>query len=228
MRVASDSADLEELTTAAEEPAVSHAGDRAAEQVPGPAAEQAPGPTAEPGTEPSPATAGSESELGALRAAVEQLSAQVAREHLRAAARERVIDRLHDELEQLRAGQARVLLRPAVSDLRRLRADLIAQARSAPDGLTRAQVAALLESFADSTELALERCGVSVVRPAAGTACDPRVHQAVETVPTSTPGLDKTIVTIISDGYAETDTGRTLAPARVVIYGLAPGEDGSA
>jgi molecular chaperone GrpE (heat shock protein) len=172
-------------------------------------------------------TAENQSEIGTLRVAVEQLSAQVAKEHLRAAARERTIDRLHEEVQQLRAGQARVLLRPAVSDLRRLHGDLIAQARSAPDGITRAQVAGLLESFADSAELALERCGVVVVRPAVGAVCDPRLHQAVEAVPTTSPDLDKTIVKIVSDGYAEIDTERTLAPARVVIYSLEPGDEGS-
>jgi len=171
--------------------------------------------------------AGRQSEIGSLREAVERLGVQVAQGHARAAARERIIDRLHDEVELLRAGQARVLLRPAVSDLRRLHGDLLAQARSAPDGMTRAQVAALLESFADSAELALERCGVTVVRPAAGMACDPRLHQAVEAMPTSSPELDKTIVRVVSDGYTELDTGRTLAPARVVIYSLAPGEEGS-
>jgi molecular chaperone GrpE len=159
-----------------------------------------------------------------VRSSLTELAGQLAREHDRAQARERVIDRLHSEVERLRAGEARSLLRPAVTDLRRLRDDLTAQARSVPDTMKRAEVAALLESYADSVVLILERCGVVPVRPDQQTRLDPRQQQVADVVPTSQAELDGTIADVVMDGYAETDTGRLVAPARVTVYRHQPGD----
>jgi molecular chaperone GrpE len=156
--------------------------------------------------------------VGELRDKVAELGAVAAREHDRAQARETVIDRLHDEVERLRAGEARSLLRPAVTDLRRLRDDLLAQARGVPETMGRGEVAALLESYADSVALILERCGVVPVRPAPQAPFDPRQQQASGVTETGTRELDGTVASIVSDGYAEADTGRPVAPARVIVY----------
>jgi molecular chaperone GrpE (heat shock protein) len=156
--------------------------------------------------------------IGELRASLTALEAQAAREHDRAQAREAVIGRLHAEVERLRAGEARSLLRPAVTDLRRLRDDLIAQARSVPEAMTRAEVAVLLESYADSVLLILERCGVVAVRPEERTGYDPHQQQVSGIVETAEPDLDGTVAGIVSDGYAEADTGRPVAPTRVTVY----------
>ena len=163
------------------------------------------------------------SAVGRVQASLTDLQSQVAREHDRAQAREGVIDRLHQEVERLRAGEARSLLRPVVTDLRRLRDDLGAQARSAPETMTRGQVADLLDSYADSVALILERCGIVPVRPATETKFDPHQHQVSGTAETGEPDLDGTVADIVSDGYAEADTGWPVAPARVVIYRHADG-----
>lgn len=159
-----------------------------------------------------------------LRACVAGLSAEAAREHDRARAREVVIDRLHDEVERLRAGEARALLRPAVTDMRRLRDDLLAQARGVPETMSRGDVAALLESYADSVALILERCGVVAVRPAARAPFDPREQQACGVTETDVRDLDGTVASILSDGYAEADSRRPVAPARVIVYRHADGK----
>lgn len=156
-----------------------------------------------------------------LRAAVAELAGQAAREHDRAQAREQVIDRLHEQVERSRTGGARELLRPAVTDLRRLRDDLCAQARSVPETMTRAELAVLLESYAESVVLILERCGVIAVRPDPLSRFDPRSQQASGVAETTDPGLDGTIASVLSDGYADADTVRPVAPARVVVYRLA-------
>ena len=156
--------------------------------------------------------------ISELRATIGELAAQAAREHDRARAREQVIDRLHADVQQARAGEARELLRPAVTDLRRLRDDLCAQARSVPEMMARAEVAVLLESYADSVVLILERCGIIVVRPEPLTAFDPRRQQASGVAETSDPELDGAIASVVSDGYAEEATGRQVAPARVMVY----------
>jgi molecular chaperone GrpE len=153
-----------------------------------------------------------------LRSAIDGLVSQVARDHDRAQARERVIDRLHEEVQRSRAGEARELLRPAVIDLRRLRDDLLTQARSVPDTMPRSELAVLLESYADSIILILERCGVVAVRPEPRTTFDPRQQHASGVAEAPGPELNGTIASVVSDGYAEADTGRQVAPARVIVY----------
>jgi molecular chaperone GrpE len=154
-----------------------------------------------------------------LRDSLRDLTTQMAREHDRAHAREAVIDRLHAEVERLRAGEARSLLLPAVTDLRRLRDDLSTQARSVPDGMARSEVAALLASYADSVALILERCGVVPVRPVAQeTRFESREQQVVAVVGTGQADLDGIVAAVLSDGYAEVGTGRLVAAARVTVY----------
>jgi molecular chaperone GrpE (heat shock protein) len=126
-------------------------------------------------------------------------------------------------VERFRAGEARELLRPAVTDLRRLRDDLVTQSRSVPETMASGEVAALLESYADSVELILERCGVVPVRPAAETKFDPRQQQASGVTETAQLDLDGTVASIVSDGYADAETGRQVAPARVIVYRHADG-----
>ncbi|HET9967099.1 MAG TPA: nucleotide exchange factor GrpE [Streptosporangiaceae bacterium] len=166
--------------------------------------------------------------LSELRASLASLESHAARDHDRAQAREAVIDRLHAEVERLRAGEARALLRPAVTDLWRLREDLLTQARSVPEVMNRDEVTALLESYADSVVLILERCGIVAVRPAEDTRFDPRQHQVSDIAETGDRDLDGLVARVMSDGYAEADDGRQVAPARVVVYrhvdGALPGD----
>lgn len=156
--------------------------------------------------------------LGELRDAISSLTEQIATDHARAAAREKIIDRLHGEVERLRAGEVRLLLRPVIADLRRLHHDLLAEARSAAGAISPAQAVALLESFAESAELALERCGIAVIRPEPGGRCQPGPHQVTGIKPTGDDGLDGRIFQITSEGYLDVDSGRPIAPARVIIY----------
>lgn len=156
--------------------------------------------------------------IKALNATVEGLSFQVAREHDRAKAREAVIDRLHEETQQLRAGEARELLRPVLADLRQLRDDLLGQARSLPESISSDNAAILLESYADSVVTILERYGVTSVRPEPLASFDPRRHRAAGVRETSDPEVAGTIAAVLSDGYETADTGALVAAASVVVY----------
>jgi molecular chaperone GrpE len=156
--------------------------------------------------------------VSAMRISLADLESQAARDHDRAQAREAVIDRLHEEVERLRAGEARALLRPAVTDLRRLRDDLLTQAHSVPEAMTREEMSALLESYADSVVLILERCGIVAVRPATDTTFDPRQHQVSGITETDDRDLDGLVARVMSDGYADADSGLPVAPARVIVY----------
>ena len=103
-------------------------------------------------------------------------------------------------------------------DLCRLRDDLGTQARAVPETMPKADVAVLLESYADEVALVLERCGVIPVRPEPLTRFDPRLHQAAGAVPVASPDLDQAIESVVSDGYAQRATGKPLALPRVIVY----------
>lgn len=135
----------------------------------------------------------------------------------RAAAQERVIERLHEENEQLRGGERLLLLRPVLTDLLRLRNDLLRQAGTLPELMPTEQVSELLESFAYSVEMALGRCGVEVLRPEGGAPFDPTTQRASRVVGAPSPELDGTVAAVLGDGYLDTVTGRALAAATVVV-----------
>jgi molecular chaperone GrpE len=154
-------------------------------------------------------------ELAALRA-------EVAREHQRAAAREQVIDRLHEENQRLRAGERLLLLRPLLTDLQRLRHDLLRTAAGLPAGFDAGAAADMLRSYATSVELTLERAGVTVTAPEPGTAFDPSTQRATGMVPATDPGQDGTVAEVVLDGYHDVEAGRTVVPAAVRVHRWIP------
>ncbi|SDC89388.1 nucleotide exchange factor GrpE [Actinokineospora iranica] len=142
--------------------------------------------------------------------------------HLRAEARERVIDNLHAEVERLRVGERNLLLRPVIVDLQKLRDDLARQAAGLPEQVTRAQMADLLDSFALSVEQALERCGTVPVRPEVGDSFSARAHRAVKVVAAASAEEDGTVAAVVADGYLDTRTDRVTTPARVHVRRWTP------
>ncbi|MGH3937873.1 MAG: nucleotide exchange factor GrpE [Pseudonocardiaceae bacterium] len=173
-------------------------------------------PTGDAPTKPTP------DPVAELAESIGELVEQVRAHHARAQARERVIDQLHLEIERLRAGEQGLVLRPVVTDLQRLRADLLHQAMTLSPEIDQEQAAALLESFALSVELALERCGSLPIRPSAGAEFSAREHRAVKLVNASSPEEDGTVATVVADGYLDVNTGRITAPARVHVRRWTP------
>jgi molecular chaperone GrpE len=152
-----------------------------------------------------------------IEAALTAIARQMELDTERAAFRERVIDRLHADVERLRAAERSGVLRPVVTDLCRLRNDLMRQAATLPADMTAADAARLLGSFADVVEDALERCGVGVLPTAVGVQFTPGSQQVVETVAVDEPALDGTVEAVVQDGYIELDGGRVVLPARVAL-----------
>jgi molecular chaperone GrpE len=156
--------------------------------------------------------------LARLTEAVSDLASQAGSHHARAEARERVIDNLHAEVERLRVGAEGLVLRPVVMDLQNLRADLLHQARVLPAEVSRKFVADLLDSFALSVELALERCGSVPIRPSVGDPFSAREHHAIKRVPALHPDQDQTIADVVADGYRSVSTERVTKQPRVHVY----------
>ncbi|MFG1917483.1 nucleotide exchange factor GrpE [Micromonospora sp. NPDC048898] len=146
------------------------------------------------------------------------LRAELARTQDRAAAREQVIDRLHEENQRLRAGERRLLLRPLLTDLQRLRHDLLRTAAGLPPTFDATAAAEMLRSYAANLELTLERGGVSVLAPAVGAVFDPSTQRATATEPASDPGQHGTVAAVVLDGYHDVEAGRTAVPAAVRVH----------
>lgn len=181
----------------------------------------------EPATDPTPArdAVDLDRRLGAIEAGLDQLCRRLADESDRAAARERIIDRQHEEIQRLRSVERVGQLRPVVTDLCRLRNGLLRQAATVPAEMTGPKVADLLRSFVDEIEEALERCGVVVLPPEPGTPFTPGRQQVAAVVETADPLLDGTVAAVVQDGYVELDGGKVVLPARITVHRLSPKEN---
>ncbi|CAA9445936.1 MAG: hypothetical protein AVDCRST_MAG66-4605 [uncultured Pseudonocardia sp.] len=126
----------------------------------------------------------------------------------RAVHRETVIDRLHEENRELRTGVHRQLLEPVVSDLVRLYDGLVRESGRFAADPEAAQAAALLASFADDVELALDRCGVEVVAAVVGEPFRAGGHAAVGTEACTESRLDGTVAVPVGAGLRDRATGR--------------------
>lgn len=117
--------------------------------------------------------------------------------------RERVVDRLHEENQRLRAGETQQALTPVLRDLVRLFDDLH---RSATDyaNLTETTPAAAardLACFRDVVADILYRYGIERYDIEPGSPFDTRVHRAISVVVTDDQTRDRTIARVIRPGF---------------------------
>jgi molecular chaperone GrpE len=174
-------------------------------------------PGSEPAEEPGELIAG-------IAASVKELSGSAERYHVRAEQRENVIDHLRAEVERLRRGERRGLLRPLLVEICRLRNDLLRQAGELPQDFDAERATLLLRSYAESVELALENNGVVSFAPGNGDAFDPRMHRRVGGEPTPDPAFTGRIAQVRRDGYLDVDANSPIAPAEVVVFAAATPE----
>jgi molecular chaperone GrpE len=153
-----------------------------------------------------------------IAASVRELAESAQRYHARAEQRETVIDHLHAEVDRLRRGERRGLLRPLLVEICRLRNDLLGQAAELPEDFDRERAALLLRSYAESVELALENSGVVTFAPDSGDAFDPRMHRRIGGEPAPGPASAGRIAAVRRDGYLDVDANSPIAPAEVVVF----------
>lgn len=166
--------------------------------------------------------------LAGIAVSVRELADSAERYHARAQQRENVIDHLGAEVDRLRRGERRGLLRPLLVEICRLRNDLLRQAGELPADFDTERAALLLTSYAESVELALENNGVVTFAPAGGDAFDPRMHRRVGGEPTPDPAFAGRIAGVRRDGYLDVDANSPIVPAEVVVFAAAvpePGQD---
>lgn len=162
--------------------------------------------------------------LGEISAALRDLADSSQRYHARAEQREGVIDHLRSEVELLRHGERRGLLRPLLTDICRLRNDLLRQAADLPADYDAAKAAELLLSYAESIQLTLESNGVITYAPDDGEPFDPRMHRRVAGEATADPALAGRIAQVRRDGYLDIEAKSPIAPAEVTVFAATKGE----
>lgn len=141
------------------------------------------------------------------------LEAKVDEFQQRSAHRESVIDRLHEENQELRSGVRRAILEPAVTDLIRLHDALAREAdRLKAQGPDTGASTAMMESFAGDVELILDRCGVEPFGAGPGDPYRPGDHRPVGVVPTDDPDQDNTIAELVAVGFRERDSNKVRRP----------------
>lgn len=148
-----------------------------------------------------------------------EIAAALAEFHRRSAHREQVIDRLHEENQELRRGTRRAILEPVVVDLLRLHHSLSAQAGAAAES---GGPADLFASFADDVELILERCGAELFRAQLGAAFERGRHSVVSVTPTDDADRHNTVAEVLGAGLVEAATGEVRRPAQARFYKYTP------
>src|SRR5574341_41670 len=117
--------------------------------------------------------------------------------------RERIIDRLHQENQQLRSGELQQAMTPVYRDLIRLHDDLLqtSQRYSAQGEASGAEAARDLQSYSDAVMDILYRYGIERYEVAEGAPFNPKEHRALAAVPTADESLDRAIVKVIRFGF---------------------------
>ena len=130
--------------------------------------------------------------------------------------REKVVDRLHSELQEYKQGLLLGILRPVFVDLIQLHDDMGKMV--AAQGEAEGDVAHLLDligGFQQGIEDILYRQGVE---PFAldGDAFDPRKQRALSTVATDDPSLNKRVAARLRKGFQSGD--KVIRPEMVTVY----------
>jgi molecular chaperone GrpE len=147
--------------------------------------------------------------LSYLAGHLAQIENQLAEFHRRAAHREAVIDRLHEENQRLRDGAGQLILRPVTADLIRLHSQLAQEARRLDAAGLDGQ---LVRSFADDVEQILDRCGIEVFSAEPGDPFESGRHRAVGVVACEDESKHNTVAEVVAPGFCERDTGRVTRP----------------
>jgi molecular chaperone GrpE len=130
--------------------------------------------------------------------------------------REKVVDRLHAELQEYKQGLLLGILRPVFVDLIQLHDDMGKMV--AAQGEPEAEVARLLDlirGFQQGIEDILYRQGVEPFT-VADDAFDPRRQRALSTVPTHEPSLNKRVANRLRKGFQAGD--KVIRPEMVTVY----------
>ncbi len=157
---------------------------------------------------------------GAIDRRLDGLQSQFEREVRAEATREKVVDRLHAELQEYKQDLLLGVLRPVFVDLIQLHDDIgkMVAAQGEPGGDVR-RLLDIMQGYQQAIEDILDRQGVEPYT-LDGATFDARRQRAVGTVPTDDPSLAKTIAGRIRKGFRTLAGDRVIRPEIVSVYAL--------
>lgn len=204
----------------AEEVAASPLEPSTAEGEPGLEAEEPSRSADESGVVPPSAGAPSEGLLRELAVKIEILTESIEEANRLSGERERIIDRLHQENQQLRQGELQQAVLPIFRDLVRLYDDLrqTAGGYGSRDGVTQAEVARDFELFAEMVADILYRQGVERYEAREGDTFSTKEHRVLSAVQTPEQAKDRTIARSVRDGFRSDARVIRLLEAEVYRY----------
>lgn len=147
----------------------------------------------------------------AVAAAVAGLGARLEESQRLQSRQSDLIDRLHAENQQLKAGELRAAQLPLVRDLLRLHDDIARMRTAASDADGDLRV--VVESLSDT----LARNGIEAYAPGPGEPFDARLQSAAGVEPTEDEALDKTVAEVTRQGFRWA-SGETIRVAEVRAY----------
>jgi molecular chaperone GrpE len=155
-----------------------------------------------------------------LERRLDGLQAQFEREVRAEATREKVVDRLHAELQEYKQDLLLGVLRPVFVDLIQLHDDIgkLVAAQGEAEGEVR-RLLDMMAGYQQAIEDILDRQGVEPYT-LDGPTFDPRRQRAVATVPTDDPGLAKNIAARLRKGFRTLAGDRVIRPEIVSVYAL--------
>jgi molecular chaperone GrpE len=162
---------------------------------------------------------GADAALAELAGRLAKVEEQLAEFHRRAAHRELVIDRLHEDNSELRSGLNRIILEPVVADLIRLYDQLDRESRRLESN---AENWRLMRSFADDVALILDRCGIEVFSAEPGEPFQPDRHRPLAVVPCDDQARHNTVAEVLAAGFAERESGRVRRPVQARFHRYIP------
>ena len=140
--------------------------------------------------------------------------------------REKVVDRLHAELQEYKQGLILSILRPLFVDLIQLHDDIGKMASSSSSNTETDEanpevrrLVALILGYQQAIEDILYRQGVETFTQA-DTTFDPRRQRALSTTPTADPTLNKTVATRVRPGFQTGD--KVIRPEFVTVFAHKP------
>lgn len=149
---------------------------------------------------------------------LDALQALFDREIRAEATREKVVDRLHAELQEYKQDLLLKLLRPVFVDLIQLHDDIgkMVEAQAGRDGDV-GRLLDVMRGFQQGIEDILYRQGVEPFLAETG-PFDPRRQRAVATVPTDDPAANKSVAARLRKGFQAGD--KVIRPEIVSVYAL--------
>lgn len=165
---------------------------------------------------------GDDTALAGVTSRLAKVEGQLAEFHRRAAHRELVIDRLHEENQQLRGGLGRIILEPVVADLIRLYDQLSRESRRLESN---GQDGQLMGSFADDVAQILDRCGIEIFSAEPGDPFEPDRHKPLAVVACDDEARHNTVAEVLAAGFTDRDSGRIRRPVQARFHRYMPAGD---